>query len=138
MKKILFICLIAFGFILTSCGIENLSTKGNGYANIECFQALYNSDFHSECLGRDIDDNVCYIVSFWNICNENNPEMFYDGKNLSGEYVSVGTYTYTTRKGYEKTVQAIMRKKEYYELYNCDKEHLKNLLSIVLSYVSIK
>lgn len=135
MKKVLlFVSLL----LLTSCGIENLSTKVNAYANIECFQALYNSDFYSECLGRDIDYNVCYIVSFWNTCNNNGPEMFYDGKNLSGEYVSVGTYTYTTKKGYEKTVQAIMKKKEYYELYNCDKEYLKNLLSIVLSYVSIK
>lgn len=137
MKNILITCLVTL-CLLSSCGIENLATSNNAYINLECFQALNNSEIYSDCLARDSNYNVCYIVSFWNTCNNNDPEMFYDGKNLSGEYVSVGTYTYTTRKDYTKTVQAVMRKKEYYEQYNCDKESLKRKLDIVLSYTSIK
>ena len=138
MKKIFIICLVNL-CILTSCDIEYLATNNNAYINLECFQALNNYyGLYSDCLARDSNYNICYIVSFWNTCNDNDPEMFYDGKNLSGEYVSVGTYTYTTRKGYTKTVQAVMRKKVYYELYKCDKESLKEKLDIVLSYTSIK
>ena len=137
MKKFL---LISFAMLclLTSCGIENLATNNNAYISIECFQALNNSGLYSDCLAKDYNYNICYIVSFWNVCNDKDPEMFYDGKNLSGEYVNVGTYSYTTRQGYTKTVQAIMSKKEFYEQYNCDKESLKRKLDIVLSYTSIK
>ena len=127
--------------LLTSCGIENLSTNNNAYISIECFQALRNYGTYSDCLAKDFDYNICYIVSFWNVCNDKDPEMFYDGKNLSGEYVSVGTYTYNTKGGDTKTVQAVMRKQEFYEQYNCDKEILKRRKSYLFkngstSYVS--
>ena len=137
MKKILFVCFIAL-CLFTSCGIENLTTNNKGYLSIKCFQALYNSSIYSDCLARDYNYNVCYVVSYWCSCNNNDPEMFYDGKDLSGEYISVGTYTYKTKNGDTKTVQAIMRKKEFNEHYNCDKESLKRKLDIVISYTAIK
>ena len=137
MKKFLFVCFITL-CLFTSCGIEKLTTNNQAYINIKCFQAIYNSTIHSDCLAIDYNYNICYVVSFWCTCNDNDPEMFYDGKDLSGEYVSVGTYTYKTKNGNTKTVQAIMRKKEFYEQYNCDKESLKEKLDVVLSYTAIK
>ena len=64
--------------------------------------------------------------------------MYYDGKNISGAYVLVGTYTYETKGGDTKTVQACRKKNNYNDLYNYDKEFLKELLDIALSYNLVK
>ncbi len=138
MKRIILTCLILLG-LLTSCGIQSLTTDNNyGYVSIECFQALENYDHVSVCLAKDSDWNICYVVSLKNLCDNNNAEMFYDGKNISGNYVLVGTYQYESKGGSSKTVKALMRKDVYDCLYNNHKEHLINMLDIVLTYNLVK
>lgn len=64
--------------------------------------------------------------------------MFYDGKNISGNYVLIGTYRYESKGGSTKTVKALMRKDVYDCYYNNHKEHFINMLDIVLTYNSVK
>lgn len=125
--------------LCTGCGVQNLTTKNNsGFVSIECFQALSNYDHVSDCLARDSDWKVCYVVSLYNPCNNDDAEMFYDGKNISGDYVLVGTYQYETKGGSTKTVKALMRKDIFSCFYNNHKENLKEILDTVLSYNAVK
>lgn len=50
----------------------------------------------------------------------------------------VGVYSYETKGGSSKTVQALMREENYNDLYYYDKEFLKGLLDGILSYSYIK
>ena len=138
MKRIILICLILLG-LFTSCGVQSLTTSNNsGYVFLECFQALDNYDHVSICLARDSDWNVCYVVSLENPCNNNDAELFYDGKKLSGNYVLVGTYQYESKGGSTKTVKALMKKDVYDCFYNNYKENLIGILDIVLTYNAVK
>lgn len=137
MKKFLLICLILIGF--AGCGVQNLTTNNNsGFVSLECFQALDHFDHVSTCLAKDGEWNYCYVVSLESPCTNENAEMFYDGKNLSGNYVLVGTYQYETKGGSSKTVKALMRKDLYNCFYNNYKENLKAILDIVLTYNAVK
>lgn len=45
------------------------------------------------------------------------PQTFiYDGFTISGDFVTIGTYTYTTRDTITKTVPIVITKKDYLKL----------------------
>ena len=136
MKKVLFICLVMAG-LFVSCGVEQHTTNNKGHLFIEVFQTLSNGENSSTCLARNSNWDIFYIISL-DCPDKTTHEMYYDGKNISGAYVLVGTYTYETKGGDTKTVQACMKKNNYNDLYNYDKEFLKELLDIALSYNLVK
>ena len=145
MKKYLFICLVAFGIVLSSCAYQlhttNASVKtdqnGEKWLNIECFQTIANTEECSICLADDDNWNVYYIIHITPLTSTKT-EVYYDGKRLDGKYVFVGTYSYENKSGDTKTVQAYMPKENFYWWYNYDKESLKHLLDNVLSYDSVR
>ena len=133
------------GVTFYGCSSQKTTTKTttNEKSNtrrlfITCFQALNNSSEYSDCLARNYDWDVFYIVSFTCPGKDKGDNIYFDGKSLTGDYVFVGTYSYVTKDKNSKTVQAFMPKDNFYELYNYDKEHLKRLLDIVLSYNAIQ
>ena len=150
MKAIRFYTMVALllmigGVTLNSCSSQQFTTTTTNdnnktqWLSIKCFQALSNTSEYSECLARNDNWDVFYIVSF--TCpgkDKDKGDIYYDGKSLSGSFVFVGTYSYVTKNESSKTVQAYMPKDNFYELYNYDKEHLKRLLDIVLSYNAIQ
>lgn len=130
------------GVTFNSCSSQQFTTTTNDknktqWLYIKCFQGLNNDSEYSDCLARNDIWDVFYIVSF--TCpGKEKGDIYYDGKSLSGNYVFVGTYSYVTKDNISKTVQAYMPKDNFYELYNYDKEYLKRLLDIVLSYNAIQ
>ncbi len=143
MKRVLFTCLIALGIVFGGCSYQqqttNAATNENGekWLNIECFQTLENSDDFSICLAKDYNWNVYYIIHL--TCpTSNKTEVYYDGKSLSGKYVFIGTYSYENKEGSTKTVQAYMSKENFNEWCDFDKDALKHLLDVALTYNSIK
>lgn len=125
------------------CGCSNLrhfSNKTDKYEtkwlNVECFQTLDNVEEASCCLARDKNSNVYFIINI--TCPTGTKgELYYDGKQLMGKYVFVGTYSYISRGG-DKTVQAYMPIGNYRELYDYSPEYLKKMLDIELSYNAVK
>jgi hypothetical protein len=135
MKRLLLY--VAIAFLFTSCGLERHTTSNNGYLPIHVFQTLNNSKYFSECLARNLNFDYFYIISL-DCPSKTKHEIYYDGKNIGGLYVLVGTYTYETKGGSMKTVQACMRKENYNDLYNYDKIFLSNILDDILTYNLIK
>lgn len=145
MKKFIFVCLVAFGMVFSSCAYQQQTTgtpmktdqNGEKWLNVECFQTLTNMEECSACLARDDNWDVYYIIHITPLTGTKT-EVYYDGKRLDGKYVFVGTYSYENKSGDAKTVQAYMPKANFYEWYNYDKEALKRLLDNVLSYDSVR
>ena len=139
----LFVLLLIIGGVtFNSCSPQQFTTTTNDknktqWLSLKCFQALGNTSEYSDCLARNDNWDVFYVVSF--TCpGKDKGDIYYDGKSLYGSYVFVGTYSYVTKDNLSKTVQAYMPKDNFNELYNYDKEHLKRLLNIVLSYNAIQ
>lgn len=135
--------MILLGYVLNSCSPQQFALNTTAhksihnnkvqYLNIKCFQTLSNSHLCSECLASNDYLDVFYIVNF--TCpGKSKSEIYYDGKNIRGNYVFVGTYSYETKKESIKTVQAYMPKDNFQEFYEYNKSELKGLLDIVLSY----
>ena len=140
----LFFILIIGHITISSCSLQQLSatqtdTQNNkvSFLNIKVFQTLSNSKVLSQCLARNSNFDVFYILSFTCPGKEKN-EIYYDGKNISGRYVFVGTYSYETKQKIEKTVQAYMPKDNFDDYYEYNKSELKDLLDIALSYNAIQ
>ena len=134
--------LIIGGVTFNSCNSQQFTSATNDkfktqWLSLMCFQALCNTSEYSDCLARNDNWDVFYIVSF--TCpGKDKGDIYYDGKSLYGKFVFVGTYSYVTKENSSKTVQAFMPKDNFYELYDYNKEHLKHLLDIVLSYNAIQ
>jgi hypothetical protein len=145
MKKFIFVCLVAFGIVFSSCAYHQQTTgtpmktdqNGEKWLNVECFQTLTNLEEFSACLALDDNWNVYYIIHITPLTGTKT-EVYYDSKRLDGKYVFVGTYSYENKSGDAKTVQAYMPKENFYWWYNYDKEALKQLLDNVLSYDSVR
>ena len=103
MKKIVFLLL---SFLLTSCGVLlNSSTDSNissdrTYLSVEIIQTLSKT----EALAWTRNYKVVKI--------ETDSEIFYDGKEVAGEYMLTGTYTYPNKEGTIKTVPVYTRTKK--------------------------
>ena len=132
MKKLLLIGIMLVG-LLTGCETMQNTTTKNGQLNLKVFQTFYNTEKESVCLARNLNWEVFYIISL-ECPGKTKAEMFYDDKNISGYYNVVGTYTYETKEGNQKTVQACMKKSNFDDLYNYDKGYLKSVLNLKLSY----
>ncbi len=135
MKRVLFTCLMVIG-LFTSCGTTQLSTNGSSYLTMNVFQALFNKDGYSGCLAKNLNNDLFFIFSLESSRSPNKSmnELYYDGKNISGNYVLVGTYSYETKSGYQKIVQACMKKSNYDEVYTYDKDYLIGMLDVILEY----
>ena len=89
-KKIVFLLL---SFLLTSCGVLlNSSTDSDissdrTYLSVEIIQTLSKT----EALAWTRNYKVVKI--------ETDSEIFYDGKEVAGEYMLTGTYTYPNKEG---------------------------------------
>ena len=145
MKKLLFICMVGLGIVFSSCAYQQQITdtavktdqNEEKWLTIDCFQTLTNMKECSACLARDNNWNVYYIIHITPVTGTKT-EVYYDGKRIDGKYVFVGTYSYKTKGGDDKTVQAYMPKANFYEWYNFDKEALRSLLDNVLSYDNVR
>lgn len=145
MKKFIFVCLVAFGMVFSSCSYqqhtvgptEKTDKNGEKWLSVECFQTLTNNEASSACLAMDNNWNIYYITHITPLSGTKT-EVYYDGKRLDGNYVFVGTFSYENKNGDAKTIQAYMPKENYYWWYNYDKEALKRLLDCVLSYDSVR
>ncbi len=107
MKQFLLSLFIAVA--LTSCSVlgfggsqdrSNISSR-NTYLSVKIFQTL---DEGSALAITDNHDAVKII---------SNEEVYYDGKVVSGRFILVDTYSYTTTKGVDKTVPVFMKELEY-------------------------
>lgn len=74
------------------------------YLYVEIFQTLSKY----EALARTKDYDVVKI--------ETGSEVYYDGKNVSGNFCLAGTYTYTTKEDRQKTVPVYIREDDYKSL----------------------
>lgn len=126
-----FVLMLLLGFALNSCNMQQYAITLNGvhnnrveYLQIKCFQTLSNSPSYSECLARNDKFDVYYIVNF--TCpGKSKSEIYFDGKNIRGNYVFVGTYSYVSKQEINKTVQAYMPKDNFKEYYEHNKSELK-------------
>lgn len=76
----------------------------SAYLSIEIIQTLNKN----EALAWTNDYKVVKI--------ETTSEVYYDGKNISGNFCLAGTYSYTNKEGRLKTVPVYIRDKEYKDL----------------------
>ena len=105
MKKVL---LVFISSILTSCGIliNNIESSDLTYLSIEIIQTISKT----EALAWTNDSKVVKL--------ETTSEIYYDGKEIYGNFILVGTYNYITKKGIIKTVPVYVRTTEYKKRIN--------------------
>ncbi len=98
---------ILSALILTSCAsmaqstTVNSSNPDNSILSVEIFQTLNKN----EALAWNHKYKVEKLVKF-----DNNGELYYDGKQVTGTFNLTDTYTYITKEGYSKTVPVYSRK----------------------------
>lgn len=73
--------------------------------SVEIIQTLSKN----EALARTSDWDVVKL--------ETTEDVYYDGKKISGRFVMVGTYTYTTRNDMDKTVPVYLKESEYKKVF---------------------
>lgn len=114
MKRI-FAFVLVLCLMLTSCGV----TGSNGYASklgastflsVKVFQTLSNTS----ALAFTDNYNVVRI--------ESAETLLYDGLKLSGTFVLIDTYTYTTEKEVVKTVPVYIMRSEYKRIIRQNKD----------------
>ena len=105
MKKLLSILILTISTLcVTSCGIMNNNINAEQTnLNVEIFQTLSKTSAlaHTSLWS---DYKVVKIVT--------TKDVYYDGKQISGLFVLVDTYTYETKDGRIKTVPVYQRKSE--------------------------
>lgn len=92
--------IIACLCLLGSCGVLNKAPQVD-ILNLKVFQTLSKT----EALARTSDFDVVKVIIL--------DDLVYDGKEYSGVFVLVDTYTYTTREDIQKTVPVYMRRSDY-------------------------
>lgn len=160
MNKIISILLLSVIMLMSGCGLQSDLVHGE---NIECEQAIENNDTISIGLW---DGYGCCIVSFYNPCTGDEPMLQYYEKRYMGFLVEVGVYKYEFSEediqiqhvkengdgdlesannisiqkngSMERTVRALMPKKEYDAWKKCDIDLLRSNLDAVLYKTQLK
>lgn len=104
MKRLFTILLLTISTIcITSCGIMTNINAEQTNLNVEIFQTLSKTSAlaHTSLWS---DYKIVKIVT--------TKDVYYDGKQISGLFVRVDTYTYETKDGRIKTVPVYQRKSE--------------------------
>ena len=73
--------------------------------SVEIFQTLNKN----EALARTTSWDVVKL--------ESTEEVYYDGKKITGPFIMIGTYQYTTRNDMDKTVPVYIKESEYKKLF---------------------
>lgn len=81
-------------------------TKSSGYLELEIFQVI--SDY--EALAKTETGDIVKV--------ETTVEPYYDSKKLSDNFIRIGTYSYSTLMGIQKTVPVFVKMKEYIKVKN--------------------
>lgn len=109
MKKILF---LLTSFALTSCSVLFMSNAGSDisrertYLEVEIFQTISETEA------------LAFTENFKIVKLETTSETYYDGKEISGNFRLLDTYSYINKEGTRKTVPVYMRESEYRNLKN--------------------
>lgn len=96
-----------------------------------------NTSDYSLCMASG-NYRDAYLIIHFTCPPSQKSEVYYDGKQISGYFVLVGTFTYDSEGNGRVTVPAYMARENVREWYNFDKEALIGLLDTFLSYNSIK
>ena len=103
MKKKAFYLLLVVLFSLSSCMTIPLAKSSIGdtvYIRAKVFQALNENE------ALAIDEGVVIKII-------TTKELFYDGKEVSGYYKMIDTYTYKTKDNSTKTVPVLIKVSEF-------------------------
>lgn len=95
---------IACVCLLGSCGALTKSPQAE-ILKLKVFQTLSKT----EALAWTSDYDVVKVIIL--------DDFVYDGKEYSGVFVLVDTYTYTTREDIQKTVPVYIKRSDYRKLY---------------------
>ena len=131
MKKIIILIVSLFTFLFT-----NAQEIKSEYLFLEVFTAVGNEEAGSFCLAKDTNSKLFWIFNI-GFSTEKTREIYYDGKNISGSYVFVGTIALDDIK----TIPAYMPKDNFYKFYNNVSFIREDFIKIVkdqLTYCVIK
>ena len=102
MKKLVLLLLCA---VLASCSIYSPSNSNISKKDTYLYLTIIQTHSEHQALAWTEDYDVVKVMTYG--------DTYYDGKKLSGRYILIDTYTYTTKDGIVKTVPVFILKSEY-------------------------
>lgn len=80
------------------------------HKDLKVLQVTTSNSYVTICLATDNSYNISHIVFI------DTTQILYDNKDISGDYIMIGAYTYQSRGFGEQTVPSYMPKKDFFYL----------------------